>query len=394
MKRVTLPPAAAPAAAGAAALQAEGLLPEGVTGDTAAGEADAGHRVWIAAVSAASRGGVGGPVADAATGLAALLASDLGLRHTAAERLEAGVLLLAAEAGRVQGVRLDASGPAESVVVDADDGWAAALADRLDGPFVTAVAVGEPVAGGVWPGVVSLDPGEALARGAPALEGAGWRAAGAAAAAALPSLPVLGADPQQEDDGRGAPPPRLWIAAAAAVVVGLVALAAADLSAAARLDEALAARPELAEAQAELAADTARFAWLESGGPTPLAVLDELTALSGGVVPAKIVVGAGKITLEGSVQEASALDGFVDRLAGAETFTAVKVQQSEKVGDNELKYVLNAVPVDRFYDAFVPAPAGEEGDGEEERPGRDRQDAGAPDAVNAAEPDGSTGGAE
>ncbi len=255
VSRITLPPADAAVSARVAGVRAEGLLPEGVAGDTAAGVVDAEHRAWVAGVSATARGHAAGPVADAATGLGAVLASSLGLAGEAA-RLKSGVLLVAAAGGRVALVRVDADGPAEALVVDDEAGLAVAVAggaERLDGPFTAIVGVGEAaedIRGGGPPLAAWIPADEALAGLLAAgvrLDGDGWLAAGAAGAAAFPGLPLLGAAEIDADAGRGAPSAKRWGLAAAAVLAGAAALAWADLSAAARLDAALADRPSLAE---------------------------------------------------------------------------------------------------------------------------------------------------
>ena len=374
VSRVTLPPSDAAVAARVAGVRAEGLLPEGVAGETAAGVADGGHRVWIAGVSAAARGHAAGPVADAATGLGAVLASSLGLAGEPA-RLSSGVLLVAAARGRVALVRVDADGPAEAVVVDDEAGPAAAVAEgtqRLDGTFTACVGVGDAAEDfrGGGPPLGAWIPGEQAFAGLVAagheLAGDGWLAAGAAGAAAAPGLPVPGVVTADGGAGRGAPSAKRWGVAAAAVLAGAAALAWADLSAAARLDAALADRPGLAAAEAQLASDTARYRWLEEGGPTPLAIVDELTSLFGGVVPRSIRVSADGIELEGTAGDASQIDGLVERLTGARTFTSVKLQRTQAVGDREVSYAIDAEPVERFYDAFVAAPVEEDAEAEAE----------------------------
>ena len=373
LKRLTLPPADADTAAKVAAVQAEGLLPEGVDGDTAAGEPAEDHRVWVAALAAGARGGLAGPAADAATGLGALLASDLGLAASGAARLEAGVLLVAATADAAALVCVDAGGPTESVVVDLGDEPGAALTagvERIEGAFTSRVEVGDALpqagAGAVLATRIPAEEafGPLLAAGV-ALDGDGWLAAGAAAAAAFGPLPVPGAPAAGDgESGPGAPGWPWFAAAAAAVLAGAAALAWSDLSAAARLDDALEARPALAEAEATLSSDAALQRWLEAGGPTPLAVLDEVTALLGGTVPESLRVSSDTVELEGTVDDPSQIDALVERLAGAQTFTAVRLQRTQRVSDREFRYAIEAEPVDRFYEAFARPPA-EDDDAEE-----------------------------
>lgn len=398
--RVGLPPSDAATAGRVAAVQAEGLLPEGVEGDTGAGAASAERQVWLSGVSRSSRRAVVGPVTDGALGLGFALASTLGLAGDAAgqARLDSGVLLAALANDQLALVRVDGSGPTEHVVVDlefdaGDDPseesrrQARALAlsigvERIVGVFAAIVGVG-----GLWedprePGQAPLAEWLSASQAFEPLRLAGldlsqddWLAAGAAAAAASESVALLGTDAAAAAaaDGPGPPAAGWWAAAVAAVLAAAGTLAWADLAAVARLDAALEAQPEVDRGEQKLSSDLALYRWLEGGGATPLAVIDELTGLLGGVVPQSVQISGDGLELEGAVDDPAKIDRLVERLVSAETLTSVKLQRTQRVSDREHRYSIEATGLDRFYDAFVDAPVRE----------KEPEDAGSPDGQDA-----------
>ena len=319
--------------------------------------------VLDAAVGRAASGSPPGVVTPTAFALDALLSATAGdqlhrpLCVVAAGRSYVNVLQYRG-GSLVQIETLDAAGGGDTWVSQAADAARRAGGDERGAAVLClgdAANVADELAeraGRVRVGAGDVLPVEAL----PDMSLATLYAAGAAVAAAEPTehLNLL---PEAEGDAAAAPTPswRAWAVAAAWLVAALVGLYLVDTRTAARYDAALAGGglDPAATAQLQTRLDAARY--LETAGPSPLAILDELSRSTEGFMIDELRYERdGSLTIRGTERSGERINAIAASLAKMKTLEAVQVRNQDVKDRDKVEYTLVARPSPRFVEAFVP----------------------------------------
>lgn len=214
-----------------------------------------------------------------------------------------------------------------------------------------------------------------------------WYAAGAALALVERNAAVVGAIDARVMRARSNRRAATWAAVAAAwLVVAVVGLYFSTLHAASRLSDDAAAAAPASEALVRLDRQTALARYLESRGPTALAVLDDVAQRTRQTLFDEVRFASdGELNLRGKVRSADDVSKLVTDLAEATTLEAVQLVQQKQVSREEIEFHIVAQPSKRFAGAFVaPKPEANgadeaEGHGESQRERR----GGAPDPRRA-----------
>ncbi len=376
-RRMALPAADRATTARAVRMQVETMLPgqeDRLRWGWKRADADGEAAVLLFAVT--------GDVLGAAVGRAApasppgvvtptAFALDALLTATAGEQLNRPLCVVAAGRSHVDVLQYRGGSLVQVEALDAaaggGDAWVSEAADtarRLagDGRGAAVLCLGD--AAGVADdlaeraGLVRVGAGDVLsAEALPDVSLPTLYAAGAAIAAAEPTehLNLL---PEAEDASAAASAPswRAWAVAAAWLVAALVGLYLVDTRTAARYDAALAGGGLDPAATAQLQTRLAAARYLETAGPSPLAILDELSRSTDGFVIDELRYERdGSLTIRGTERSGERINAIAASLAKMKTLEAVQVRNQDVKDRDKVEYTIVARPSPRFVEAFVPA---------------------------------------
>ena len=169
-------------------------------------------------------------------------------------------------------------------------------------------------------------------------------------------------DPQQRQVTRRSPTRVAWLVAGVWLLVALVAVYWGHVCVALPVRVRYCRQRHRYGRIAALDRDVALARYLEMQGPPFLAILDEVSQVTQGIMLDEIRYDReGRITIAGTLGSADALNRFASELATMKTIEAVQVRNQSAVDRDKVKYTLIARPSKRYFGGFVvPPPASPE----------------------------------
>ncbi len=137
------------------------------------------------------------------------------------------------------------------------------------------------------------------------------------------------------------------------LVVALLCLCLLDHYRAGRISAVLSTGPLSSESLAELDRQIAIARYLETSGPIPLAILDEIGQVTQTVMLDELTYQrGGELQISGMCESGDEISTLTASLAKAQTLSAVSLQ-SQNQADKKVRYEIVATPSSRFFGAFV-----------------------------------------